>query len=79
MKRVATSDLAVHTRVYHNLNCSLAGILVRIAGARSCINVVVPNVIGTIRDVAHHAHTPTFQWDKTTTPPYEYELSLIHI
>ena len=74
MKRVATLDLAVHTRVYHNLNCTLAGILVRTVGARSFINVVVPNGFGTVRDVAHHAHTPTFQWDKTTTPPSEYEI-----
>ena len=64
MKRVATSDLVVHIRVYHNPNCTLTGILVRIAGARSCIIVVVPSVIGTVRDVAHHAHAPTFKWDK---------------
>ena len=58
MKRVATSDLAEHTRVYHNPNSTVTGILLRIAGARSCIKVVVPNVIGTVRDVAHQAHTP---------------------
>ena len=68
MKRVATSGLEVHTRVNHKLNCSVIGILVRIAGTRSGINVVVPNAIGSVIDVAHHAHTPTFQWDKTTTP-----------
>ena len=68
MKRVATSDLAAHTLV-HNLNCTLTGILVRIAGARSCVKVVVPDVIWTVRNVAHHAHAPTFKWDKTTTPP----------
>ena len=58
MKRVATSDLAEHTRVYHNPNSTVTGILLRIAGARSCVKVVVPNVIGTVRDVTHQAHTP---------------------
>ena len=61
VKRVATSDLAVHKRVYRSLKCTLTGILVRIAGARSCIKVFVPNVIWTVRDVAHHAHAPTFK------------------
>ena len=74
VKRVATSDLAVHTRVYHNLSCTLAVILVRIAGGRSCIKVVVPSVIGTVRRVAHHAHAPTSQWDKTTTPSFRHEI-----
>ena len=75
MKRVATSsDLAVHTLLYHSLKRTLTGILLRIAGARSCIKVVVPNVIWTVRDVAHHAHAPTFKRDKTTTPPSNHEI-----
>ena len=65
MKRVATSDLAVRTLVYNNLECTQIGILVGIVGARNCIKFVVPNVIWTVRDVAHHAHAPTFKWDKS--------------
>ena len=51
----------MHALVYHNLKCTLTGILVRIAGARSCIKVVVPNVIWMVRDVAHHAYAPTLK------------------
>ena len=58
--RVATSDMEAHAHVYHNVNCTRTGILVRIAWARSCMKVAVPNVIGIARGVTHHAHARRF-------------------
>ena len=74
MMRVATSDMEAHTRVYRNLNCTPTGFLVRIAWARCCMKVAVPNVIGTVTGVTHHAHTPKFQREKVTRPPSNHKV-----